>query len=175
MSNTFFENNVDFNSLEEAEGASFQLIPPDTEVPAVAVKSEVKVNDKGSVSFYYEFQIIEGEYSGYKIWKNFNWQNKNDKAQLIGQNEVKTFLSALNFTDKFNDTTQLHDKPVVLVIDVEPSKPTNIDPKTGQPYPAKNVIKGSGSKLGIKPYGGTAAVAKTAAAPAPAKPAWGKK
>lgn len=176
MTDTFFENDVDFNSLPEATG-NFELIPPNTEVPAVAVASQLKTkSETGSISFYYEFQIIDGPYKGYRIWQNFNWKNNNEKAQIIGQNEVKTFLSAVGFTGKFNDTTQLHDKPITLVIDVEES--SGLNPKTGQPYPAKNVIKGSGSKIGIKPYQGnlTAPVANNATTQSTAsnKPAWAK-
>ena len=178
--NTAFVDDTDWENLPEA---SFELIPPDTVVPAIAIESSIKTKAQtGSVSFYYTFEVFEGQYKGRKIWKSFTWDNNNNTAKIIGRNEIKKLREAVNHSGQFNDTTQLHNLPLNLVVDIEPENEKNIDPKTGRPYSAKNVIKGAGSSIGILPYeaGAKPTVANNATvsiapkAPAASKPAWAK-
>lgn len=53
-------------------------------------------------------RILEGDYSGRFVWLMFNIKNENQKAQNIGNAQMKSLLKALGFTElKFTQPTDL--------------------------------------------------------------------
>lgn len=67
------------------------------------------------------FEIIEGEYKGRQIFKNFNLENTNEQAVRIAQSEIKELLQAVgwDFTAKPcgpEDTSEIHMIPLTLQV-----------------------------------------------------------
>ena len=76
------------------------------------------------------FEIIEGEYKGRQIFKNFNLENSNEQAVKIAQSEIKELLQAIgwDFTTKPcgpDDTSEIHMIPLTLQIAIRVNKNTD--------------------------------------------------
>lgn len=117
---------------------SFDPIPAG-KYPAVIVASEEKPTKAGTGSYLQlEFQVIEGEYEGRKVWARLNLNNPNDQAVGIARAELSSICRAVNVM-KLTDSAQLHDLP--LVIKVSQRK----NPESGE---IGNEIKGYEPKAG---------------------------
>jgi hypothetical protein len=94
-----------------------------------------------------EFEILGPKYVGRKFWDRLNLFNKNETAVKIARKTLSNICSALNFSSLPNDSVQLHNKALKVVI-------THKENKQG--------------KLEVRPayYGVNASVATETAAPA---------
>jgi hypothetical protein len=75
------------------------------------------------------FEIIDGDYKGRKVFKNFNLENTNEQAVKIAQGEIKELLQAIgwDFVTKPcgpDDTSEIHMIPITLQISIEVNKQT---------------------------------------------------
>lgn len=77
-----------------------------------------------------EFEVIEGQYKGRKVWMRLNLDNPSPKAVEIAQRELSAICHAIGKL-QVTDTQELHYKPMVCRVDIEQS----------QGYADKNVIK----------------------------------
>lgn len=138
---------------------------PAGEYPAVATEIELKDTKAGTGKYLgVEFEIIEGNGKGRKVFTNFNLMNPNPKAVEIGHAQLKEFATALG-NPNAKDSAELKNKPVVIKLAIKN------DPERG----AQNEVKG------YKPYGAgvaSAAPAQTQTQPAQTaqvngnKPSW---
>ena len=76
------------------------------------------------------FEIIEGEYKGRPIFKNFNLENTNEQAVRIAQSEIKELLQAVgwDFAAKPcgpDDTSEIHMIPLTLQVVTRTNKQTD--------------------------------------------------
>lgn len=140
---------ISFNAAE-VQPTSFEPIPPGT-YEAVVCKSESRPMKSGNgMGFNFEIEILSGDYKGRKVFEWINFEHRtNPKAQQIGREQLSALCRAVGVT-QLNDTAQLHNLPLLIVVAIDRKDPT------------KNVIKAFKSKTGT-----------TVPAPAAATPAGG--
>ncbi len=94
---------------------SFDPIPAG-KYAAVIVASEEKPTKAGTGSYLQlEFQVIEGEFEGRKVWARLNLNNPNDQAVGIARAELSAICRAVGVL-KLNDSAQLHDLPITIKV-----------------------------------------------------------
>ena len=99
---------------------------------AVIVKSEMKPtkNGKGRL-LELEFEVIEGEFKGRKVWTRLNLENPNALTVKIARSELSSICRAIGVMAP-TDSVELHNVPVVI----------SVAQKTGSDGVLRNVIKG---------------------------------
>ncbi len=100
---------------------------------AVISASSYGPNSKGTGQVLkLTFQVVEGDYANRLIFVNLNLVNSNAEAEKIAKIELAAICRAVGvITPK--DSSELHDKPLVIKVMIEPAK---------NGYEAKNIIKG---------------------------------
>lgn len=144
-----------FNAAEVEPAKGFELIPAGRYV-AIISDSEMKTTQSGTGEYLkLEFEIIDGEHKGRKLFANLNLNNPNAQAVQIARAELSAICRAVNVLQP-KDSVELHNLPLTIKVGLEKRKDTN---------ELQNRIKGYESK--------DAAVTKpvTAGGPAP----WQKK
>lgn len=158
---------IDFEQVEDRK--DFGLIPPQDVVMAIT-NSEYKPNSKNTGhALNLEFQILDGEFTGRKLWAMLNLDNPSADAVRIAQAELKQILTATEMLGKFGqDVTVLHNIPMIGTLEVDPERTVN-----GQTYKAKNKIKkyspiaaGTSAPVTAKPHVAAQAPNATVANPA---------
>ncbi len=85
--------------------------------------------------------VKDGQYKDRQFFKNLNIFNKNPTAETIARAEVSAIAKAIGV--KAQNHEDLRFKPFQGLLDVEKD----------EGYEAKNVIKGVGTGLSVKPFG----------------------
>lgn len=135
-----------FNAAE-VQPSSFEAIPTGT-YEAVISNSESRPMKSGNgMGFNLEFEIISGECKGRKVfaWITFEHRTSPD-AQRIGREQLSAICRAVGVT-QLNDTAQLHNLPLHIVVALDKNDPT------------RNIIKGFKAVKSV----GTSAAAPQAA------------
>ena len=134
----FGNNKVDFNTVH----ATSELIPAGLYQAIITASGgdpgDERTGEDGLVSsrsgkgryLPMTFEIIEGEYKGRQIFKNFNLENTNEQAVKIAQGEIKELLQAVgwDFVNKPcgpDDTSEIHMIPLTLQITTRVNKNTD--------------------------------------------------
>ncbi len=100
---------------------------------AMAINSEVKPTSAGTgTRLSIEWQIIEGEHNGRKVFDNINLSNPNSKCTEIGQSQLSAICHATGAL-QVQDSSQLHNLPCLIRVKIKPAE--------GQ-YDAGNEVKG---------------------------------
>ena len=150
---------LNFNASEVAPSAGFTPIPAGKYV-AVINDSEMKPTKSGGGHYLqFEFEIIEGDYTGRKLWARLNLDNPNPDAVHIARADLSAICHAVNILTP-TDSVELHNLPLVIVVKCRKNQEDEI----------VNEIKGYAARdtAGQSP---AAALAAPASAPAAAKPA----
>lgn len=135
--------------------------PSDGFTPIPAGRYLAVINDSdmrasaGGQYLQLEFEIIEGDYTGRKLWSRLNLIHTNPDAVKFARADLSAICRAVNVM-KLTDTIQLHNLPMVVVVKLKKDK------ETGE---MRNEIRG------WEPKG--SGVAPAAAAPQ-AKAPWAK-
>ena len=135
-----------FNAAE-VQPSSFEAIPTGT-YEAVISNSESRPMKSGNgMGFNLEFEIISGECKGRKVfaWITFEHRTSPD-AQRIGREQLSAICRAVGVT-QLNDTAQLHNLPLLIVVAFDKNDPT------------RNIIKGFKA---VKSVGASAAAPQAA-------------
>ena len=135
-----------FNAAE-VQPSSFEAIPTGT-YEAVISNSESRPMKSGNgMGFNLEFEIISGECKGRKVfaWITFEHRTSPD-AQRIGREQLSAICRAVGVT-QLNDTAQLHNLPLLIVVALDKNDPT------------RNIIKGFKA---VKSVGAGAAASQAA-------------
>lgn len=145
----------DANTVEPA--APRELLPAD-KYPAQAVKSDIVPTKAGNGKIaVIEWDIIDGQFKGRKLWSRINIINASVQAQEIGQRELSAICHATGQL-KVSDTEQLHFKPVLLTVAVKAAEGN---------YGPSNEIKGyEALPVGYRPPADTSHAATPASAQA---------
>lgn len=131
---------------------------PAGEYTAIVTASEMKENKAGTGQYLaLTFQVTDGPHTGAFVWANMNLVNPSEQAVQIARAELASLCKATGVMQP-KDSTDLHDKPVVIRVAVR--KDDNGNPR--------NEIKG------YKPSGASPAPATKPAAKATVPP-WKKK
>jgi len=63
-------------------------------------------------------EVLEGDYKGRKLFYNLNVQHENEKAQMIGQSQLKKVIEAVG-KDHISATEDLHDIPFYATVKIK--------------------------------------------------------
>jgi len=105
---------------------------PAGEYLARIVKSERKdTNARDGWLINFEWKIMGGEFNDRAIFDNCNLGNKSEKAVAVANKQLTTMCKAIG-RSSIEDTEELHDKPMIIVVGIRPAKGD---------YGPKNTIK----------------------------------
>ena len=103
---------------------------------ALVTESEIRATRAGNgKGINFTFEILSGPHKGRKVWAWINFQHPKAEAQRIGQEELARLCKAVG-VGKLDDTTQLHNLPMMITVGIDKDDPT------------RNVIKGYRAKEG---------------------------
>lgn len=149
---------IDYNATEaDPNAADFDPIPQGTYLAACVASEEKQAKSGQGLYFEFEFEVIEGEHKGRRLWDRINHKHSNDTAQSLGRSKLSQLCHSVNVLQP-KDTVELHNIPLgieVVVKDREdkPGTMTNeikkyvskADAKTGS-TPAAAAASGGGQK-----------------------------
>lgn len=138
-------------------GGSPQPLLPPGDYKAVAVESEFKDTSSGNGKFLQiKFVITDGQYANTEFFERLNLINPNQQAVDIAYNTLGKISNALGFAKTPADSTEIHNKPLLISLKTEEGKPWKDKDGNEREGKDKSVIGG------YKPVG---AVTTQAAAP----------
>jgi hypothetical protein len=142
----------DVSQYEAPQRTSYDPLPPG-EYPAIVSQTDLK-DTKAGTGQYIELtiQIIDGEFSGRRIWERLNVINPSEQTVQIARAQLNQLAQACNVT-ALKDTDQLCDIPFKLVLDIDRKDTTRNRVMGYEPA-------GSASRAPAKPAPAAAAPAK---------------
>lgn len=117
------------NVGEEANSGGSNVLIPEGNYKAVIIESEMKDTSTGGQMVVFKFVITEGPQANTELVERVNIINQNPEAERIGRSQIANMGKALGL-DTVSDTTQLHNKP--LVIGIKNSKSNDWTNKDGE-------------------------------------------
>ncbi len=127
---------VNFNANEVEPSSVYETIPAG-KYQAVITESEMKTTKSGTGQYLkLEFEVIEGEYKGRKLWANLNLNNPNQQAVDIARKELSAICHAVNVM-QLGDSVELHNLPLTIVVKIATDQ-------YGEP---QNIIKGYAARM----------------------------
>ena len=160
---------INFNANEVEPSVGFEAIPAG-KYQAVIVDSDMKPNKAGTGEYLQlEFEVIEGEFKGRKLWTRLNLHNPNPDAVRMAQADLSAICHAVNVIQP-GDSVELHNLPLTITVKCRKTPDGEI----------VNDIKGYAAKASAA--GTAAAPATSAAVPqqpsqqgtAPSAPPWAR-
>jgi hypothetical protein len=125
-----------FNAEEHQEMGSFEVIPKG-EYLALITDSEMKPTQSGSGEYLQlSWQLIDPQHKGRIVFDRLNLKNQNATAVKIANSALSGICKSVGIL-RPKDSVELHNKPVMLKIDVEE--------RSDKPGVYKNIIKGYAS------------------------------
>lgn len=126
---------LNFNASEVEPNIGFQPVPAGKYI-AVITDSEMKDTRSGTGRYLQlEFEIIEGEYRGRKLWSRLNLENPNPEAVRMARGDLSAICRAVNvLTPK--DSIELHNLQLEITVRC----------KNNQDGEITNEIKGYGAQ-----------------------------
>ncbi len=106
-----------FNAAD-VDPSSPREILPKGEYRVHIVKSDLAQTQKGGTMLVLEFDVLDGEHQGRKVWDRINLVNANETAQRIGQQTLSAICRATGVMN-LTDSEHLHFKPLVALVAVE--------------------------------------------------------
>lgn len=154
-------NLAGFNAAEVEPQDSFEPLPAGW-YPVMITDSEFKPTKAGTGQYLQlEYQVIEGEYEGRRVWDRLNLNNPNTTAVEIAQRALSAICRAVGVLTP-SDSTELHDRPFEVKLSVKPAK--------GE-YEPTNEVKGYRAIGGAEEAAPTAPPSTASKRPAAAKAA----
>lgn len=106
-------NGFDANAVDPM--GDFEPIPAGDYL-AVIVGSEVKPTKDGKGGYLsVEFDVIDGQYKGRKLWSRLNLDNESEKAVQIARSELSSICRAVNVMQP-KDSCELHNIPLIIKV-----------------------------------------------------------
>lgn len=107
--------NLNITASEHEELGNYDAIPVGEYKVILSNTEEKTSNTSGDRYFSFEYQVVEGEFEGRKLWDVVAIFSSNPKAVAIAKRKVAAVCRALNKAS-INDTVELHDQPMVAVV-----------------------------------------------------------
>ena len=118
---------IEFDAVEPSEFAprTFEALPRG-DYTAMITDSVLKDTKSGTGQYIaLTMEIIDGSYSGRKIWDNLNVKNANPTAEKIAQASLtRYFQSCGQDLERGADTTALYNIPFKLTLGIDRNDPT---------------------------------------------------
>lgn len=128
----------DFNA-DDVPADEYELLPKG-EYVALITDSEIKDTKSGKM-LVLTFNICEGAKKGRILIERLNIINTSETAMKIARQQLAKICTALD-KKTFKDTTELHNKRLKIVVDIEAGKGTYIAKDgTEKPRSDQNTIK----------------------------------
>ena len=106
---------INFNANEVEPSVGFEAIPAG-KYQAVIVDSDMKPNKAGTGEYLQlEFEVIEGEFKGRKLWTRLNLHNPNPDAVRMAQADLSAICHAVNVIHP-GDSVELHNLPLTITV-----------------------------------------------------------
>lgn len=145
--------NLNFNAEHVDPTPRFDPLPAG-EYTVIITASELKFTKSGDGQYLeLTLEVQGGEFAGRKLFDRLNIYNSNRQAVEIAQRQLSQICHAVGVL-QVEDSEQLHFKPLVAIVRIEPGR---------DGYDPKNVIKGYKAAAG-------APVMQKPAQPQPAAP-----
>lgn len=97
---------------------------PSGKYEVVITNSDIRQTKAGTGEFIeIEMQVVEGDYTGRRIWERFNVNNANKQAEDIAKAALGALCMAVG-VDNMTDTEQLHDIPFTVTLEIDRKDPT---------------------------------------------------
>ena len=107
-----------FDTTEYEDGGDFEVMPKG-EYTLKATEADLKNTKAGNGKYLsVTFEVVKGQYTGRKVWQNFNIVNPNEKAERIGREQVSGWARAAGKPNA-NDSDQLLERPFNCILDIE--------------------------------------------------------
>lgn len=113
-----------FNANEVQPTTGFEPIPAGKYV--AVINDDIMKDTRSGTGRYLqlEFEIIEGEYRGRKLWARLNLENPNAQAVQIARSELSAICRAVNVM-QLRDTVELHNMPLVISVRCKKNRETD--------------------------------------------------
>lgn len=124
---------VDWNPGDNEPRAGFETLPKGRYLTLVS-DSEQKKNSKGTGDYYeIEFDVVRPDkYRNRKLWARLNVHHESEEAQRIGREQFSALCEATGLDrTKVADTTALHNRPVICIVDIEQGTKGEMNKITG--------------------------------------------
>lgn len=106
---------LNFNANEVEPSVGFEALPAG-KYQAVISDSDMKVNRAGTGEYLLlEFEIIEGDYKGRKLWSRLNLNNPNPEAVRLARADLSAICHAVNIIQP-RDSSELHNLPLTITV-----------------------------------------------------------
>ena len=106
-----FEWNPDAIKAAAESESKYKEIPPGSVLRVIVNSIEDRSNLAGTgKNLKPEFEVIEGEYKGRKIWENYAYENPNEKAVKIAWRQILALSIAIFGDDKPRPLDQFEGK-----------------------------------------------------------------
>jgi hypothetical protein len=129
----------EFNPSEVEPSSEPTLMEPHKALAQVVASEEKENSAQTGTFFELEVELLGGPHKGRKQWVMLNLNNPSKQAVDIARKELSAICRAVGFTAVLRDTSDLHFKPCIVSVAVEPERK---DKTTGKVYRAKNKIAG---------------------------------
>lgn len=134
--------NFDMGSYEPDAGGFGDPLPEGWYDAMVDESSVEPTKDNATTGNCYaklRFSIIDGEFKGRKVFKNFNIKNSNPQAEEIGRKQLTAVGHAVGVPNA-TDTSQLHAVPMHIKVTLRKGGPKDPSNPDGEKYPDQNEI-----------------------------------
>ena len=106
---------LNFNANEVEPSVGFEPLPAG-KYQAVISDSDMKTNRAGTGEYLLlEFEIIEGEYKGRKLWNRLNLNHPNPEAVKLARADLSAICHAVNVIHA-GDSSELHNLPLTITV-----------------------------------------------------------
>lgn len=163
---------LDFNPTEAEPSRPRDAVPSNKYLLQAVVIDEKPTNDKKGKILAFQWEIIDGEFSGSRVFDNINTHNPSEIAQKIGREQLAGILLAmLGEGQNVSDTDEMLFKPIVGTVKLIPEGTVDkAKPGSGKEdyvhKTDKNVVTGYSVATGYKPNAAPVARPST---PAPSR------
>ncbi len=108
-------SSINFNANEVEPSTGVDPIPAGKYL-AVITESEMKPTKTSNGQYLQlEFEIIEGDYKGRKVWARLNLENANADAVRIARADLSAICRAVNVLQP-RDSVELHNLPLMITV-----------------------------------------------------------
>jgi hypothetical protein len=148
---------IDWDQSQDKASAGFEVLPKGR-YPCRIVNSTKKDTSRNTGYFLeFEFEVVKGDYSNRKLWARLNVKNDSEVAQRIGREQFKALCEAAG-KPTVKDTSELHGKFVVCIVDIERGREGQNDQNRVNGFLSPEAFREAGGSTPSKP----AAAAKPA-------------
>lgn len=125
-------------------------VPPGKYLLAITASDVKQVKGKADKYIHLEHTVLDGQYSGRKVFNNLNMWNSNPQATKIAEAHFACLCKAVG-KRQVRDTAELHSIPFYAEIEVEAGKDGNRPQNRIKKYLFEDDHKAPKTTVGVQP------------------------